>query len=288
MSGRPAKSGKLRRIQDLFTRGREVVLDPGGGQDRVTLWVAKPTAFEKDEAAKDGRAARAHRALAFDRDEREQAMVIAHLAEAGVDQVIDEILDTRGNEHFVKALDELRARKDWAERIEVMDREQVLAEDRTAGQEPDVLADVLREHAAEIDKLVAGYRSAGRAELLELDRAALDDAYRAMWREQVSFNAFMESRRISEFYYAIRDCAAVADGDGWCHDACDHRQRLCAERVEVHELPDVVLEAVRVALDELNMTPRDAGNSAAPTSSSASSERPNEAADSPPSIPTEM
>ena len=85
----------------------------------------------------------------------------------------------------------------------------------------------------------------------------------------------MEERRVTELYYAIRVCEASRDGMAYDHTRCDHRQRALDSRDQVRSLPEQVLVKVIEALDQLNVPQREAGNSDAPVSSSASSEQPN-------------
>lgn len=276
MKGRLAK---LRRVQELFTEGQLVVME--AGETAEPFWVTKPTAFERDEAVKDARAARARRALRFDRDENEQATVEAQLVELTREGLLDTLVGAKGNEHYVKALDDIRADKSWAERIEVIERTG-LEQDRDATDEDrETVRQVTTEYMAEVTRLQEGHDADYGAELDRLDDDELREQYRKTWRDMTAFEAFLEARRVSELYFALRLCEATRVDDEWVHDGCDHRQRLLESRDEVYDLPDALLVKVREAMEALSMTPREAGNSVAPLTSSGSSERQNAAEDSP-------
>jgi hypothetical protein len=275
MKGRLAK---LRRVQDLFTEGQIVVLEKNGVSE--PFWVAKPSSFERDEAVKDARAARSRRGLRFDNDPDEQAVVEAQLAQVSRADILDSLIGAKGNEHYVRALDEIRTNKDWAERIDVIDRAG-LEHDRDATDEDrETVRQVTTDYMVEVQRLQETYVGELRAELEQLPEEELQKKYRDTWRDMASFEAFLESRRVTEMYFALRLCEATRVDDTWVHDGCDHRVRLLDERNEVYDLPDALIDAVRQALEQLQMTPRDAGNSAAPATSSASSEQPAEEADS--------
>ena len=118
-----------------------------------------------------------------------------------------------------------------------------------------------------------------------VDRDELTREFLERWRQRISLDEFMEERRVTELYYALRVCQATRDGGTYDHTPCDHRQRALAAREQVRGLPEQVLTKAIEAIDGLNVTPREAGNSVAPVSSSAPSEQPNVPEDSTPSIP---
>lgn len=259
MKGRIAK---LRRIQDLFAEGQVVVLEKD--ENAEPFWITKPTAFERDEAVKDARAARARRGQRFDRDEDEQVIVAAQLDGMSRDELLDTLVGSKANEHYVKALDQIRTDKDWTERIEVIDRTGLEADRDAIEADRETVRTITTEYLAEISRLQQVYDDDHRAELNLLDDDALRTEYRKTWREMTAFQAFMETRRVTELYFALRLCEATRVDGEWVHEACDHRQRLLESRDEVYDLPDALLIAGREALEAMSMTPREAGNLAAP------------------------
>src|SRR6185295_19101865 len=101
-------------------------------------------------------------------------------------------------------------------------------------------------------------------------------AYVKVWVEMEGISAFEEERWATLLYYAVRDCAGRVPKDGTVadvdHSKCTHPRLLEAKR-EVRELPDGFREMVEPVLRESLMNQAEAGNSAAPTSSSGSSEQ---------------
>lgn len=279
---------KLRRVQELFETG--AIATVAADDEVVPFWIAKPNSFERDEAHKDGRAARARRVLRYDRDEDEQTVVEAQMLELDRETIVASLIAAKGSEFYVKASNEIRTREDWRERLEVLDRGDALLNDRQEVDEADreLLVQVNREFMDEHAKLVDRFEREAREELVGLDEDALHAEYRRNYREMVGVQAFLEERRRTELYFAIRMCDATHDGEHWDHAKCNHRERFCEYRHNVDELPDPVLVACRTVFEALLMTPEDAGNSAAPLSSSASSERSSAEEESTPSSPAEM
>lgn len=304
MSAARGRLAKLRRIQDLFVEGKIIVLIDKAG-DKTPLWVAKPSGFEKDEASKDGRNARAKRALLYDRDPDEQATVDNKLTELTTAEVIEALVSSEGNTFYVKALDSIRADKAWQERIEALDRGDALLADQPQNSEDEdvrsrldaeraLMRELHVEYTDEIQRLTDSYAQAKRDELGELDIEKLHHAYRAAWREMAATQSFLEERRITELFFAVRDCEATEDVDvpeddkgRWNHSQCNsHLATLAEHRHQVHEFPDVLVAMARDALIDLQMTPQEAGNSDAPASSSASSEQHDEGEGSTASTPS--
>lgn len=137
----------------------------------------------------------------------------------------------------------------------------------------------------EVDKRQKQYDAEVRAEYEMLDQEELAQKYREGIKGVLGSNAYLEESRISEIFYAVRDCQSPVTPP-FQHEDCDHSQRLIPTRADVRRLPDMIITAVRDVLTELNMPLREAGNSAAPRSSSASSERQDAAEESTVSTPS--
>lgn len=293
---------KLRRIQDLLTEGK--VLDIPADGETIRLWIAKPTAFERDEAASDGRSARALRSLKFDADEGEQAILTDRLKTLGRDKIVEGLAQAKSNDFYLQAMDEINADPEWNERMEALRRGQALIDDAGGrldvtdedersrlGEELELLRQLNTDYLVHLDGLIKKFTDEHKAELTDLTEDKLDAEYRKAWREMAGSQAFMTERRITELWYAVRDCEGVEDEagkDGFNHSRCNgHLRKLAEFRHEVNAFPDILLVMAREVLEDLNMSPQDAAFSDAPTSSSASSERPSEAAESEPSTPVE-
>ena len=106
-----------------------------------------------------------------------------------------------------------------------------------------------------------------------------------------TLDVFVQERRTTQLYLSLRQCQATdlstdVGTHDWDHSGCDHSRRLLPTRAAVRSLPDSVVEKVTSAIDQVTMSPRTAGNSDAPGSSSASSELQNDPAEaSSPSTP---
>jgi hypothetical protein len=153
-------------------------------------------------------------------------------------------------------------------------------------EEQSRLAAVNQEYMKALNDLVEARQEKRVAEYLTKTEDELAKDYEKSYRDQAGSNGFLNEYRTTELYYALRDCSAVPNENlGWDHSKCSHRERLCGSRAEERELPGVLIEKVREAITLLNMNPRDAGNSDAPASSSASSERRSVQEESTPSTP---
>lgn len=298
MSTTTKRLAKLRRVQDLFEPGKAAVVSDATNSLFEPFWLQKPNAFERDEATKDARAARARRVLTWDRDQDSQDIIEHQILDLTVEEKINGLIANRASEFYVKAADEIRTHKDWTERIEALDRGQSLLDEDGDDADPAEVAtvtEVSAEYYTELIKVQGRFATDAAQEYRDMDEVELAKAYREAWRETVGTEAFMTARRDSELFYAIRMCEATpvvemgnATPIGWDHAKCDHRERMLAERADVHGLPDAVLLACANVLNELQMSPAEAGNSGAPTTSSGSSEQPNVVEDSPASTQTEM
>lgn len=292
MSAKSGRATKLRRIQDLFIEGKVVELTGHDGST-VQVFVAKPSAFERDEAGADGRSARARAVIAFDRDEDQQIVVDARLAELKQSEKIEQLLGSKSNEFFLKAMDEIRADKAWEERLVALDRGYALLDEGPADPEDEdersrlaaereTLHQLNLEYQERVQELVVSYGKDFGEDLAH--RGVVDEEYRKAHREMVGTSAFLEARRLTELHFAVRDCEGVRDETkpgGWDHSRCNgHLLKLAEHRHEVRTFPDALLVAAREALEDLSMPPQDAAFSDAPRSSSASLEQPAEEEDS--------
>ncbi len=280
-------AGTLKRIQDLFRRGDVVVLEAENGET-VTVFVNKLNSLERDEAVKDGRQARALRMLSFDRNENEQAQLDVLIADMADEQLIEDLLRRRAGELLLKADDEVRSQPEWKEKIEALDRAQITAEGLASSHERQLITDLALEYEAAVSAL---HQKLQRGELRELratSRAELVKSYRRVWREMLGSTAFVEAKRQSEIWYALRDCEVELDDDNApILETLKVGARICPERVDVNSLPDEIVARVVAALDG-EMSSREAGNSDAPSASSGSSELRSVEAASMPSTPTEI
>lgn len=281
------KKAKQKRVTDLFMEGKILVL-PEDEDGPVTLWVNKLNPFEKAEAENDGHVAKSKRLLTIGPNDDEMTVLRANIQERTVDELVGYILRAHGNEFYVKALDDIRADEAWRDDLELLRRSDELADDGMPISEAEAkkLAELNTRYMAELNRLTQQHAQEKDDELRALDRPELGDRYITAYKDQAAIQSYLEEHRVTEIFFSLRDCNAVMDENGrWQHKACDHRERFLDERGEARGLPEQLLLMARKALTDLNMSPREAGNSAAPTGSSASLEQQSAEAASTPSTP---
>lgn len=282
---------RLKRITDLFIEGREVELGYDEQNEPVLIWVNKPNSFEEEESRRDGLAARTEHMLELKDDAHpDVANVLSQLSGWDKGKLIQARVNQKYDEDFMQALNDLESDKDWAERLEYLRRTAPILDD--AGVSADDprrtrYTEVNGEYMKAISDGVAKVQAERSADLADFSREELTEQYISDFREREAFGRFMAEKRVTELYFAIRDCQATRKDGKWDHLGCDHRKRLLMARADVRSLPQGVIETVINVLDNMSASPREAGNSAAPESSSASSEPLAAAEESTPSSPVE-
>lgn len=286
-----AKMSRFKRVTDLFEEGRIVVLDDNP-EDPVVVWVNKINPFEMEEARKDGSVGRARALLRLDQPDSPETLLFEQSLVGRTDEMlVAALVLSHQSEDYIAALDDLKADPEWKDNLAVLERADSQLMD--AGTAPDddeakYLSSLNQAYMQAIADLVAKHQEKRQSDYSGMTSEELRDKYRLSYRDQAGSNGFLNEYRTTELYFALRDCQAMpSDNLSWDHSRCSHRTRLCESRAEVRELPEGLIVAVREAITLLNMTARDAGNSDAPASSSASSEQPSAAAESTPSTPVE-
>jgi hypothetical protein len=285
---------KFQRVTALFEVGTEVVLEDDGPDGPVLVWVSKLNPFEQEEARKDGSVGRARAAMVLtDPLSPEMAVFEQALQNRTKKDVVQALVYAKQNQDYVRALDDIRALADWQDKLLVLERgdEQLADLDVPLDDEERTrLAALNQEYMGKINELVAKLQQERTDELEAMPEGEVFEAYKSEYRETTASQGFLTEYKISEMYYSLRDCEAKMGANGrWDHASCNnHRDRLCDSRGDIRLLPEGLIDLVTQAIRSLTMSPGEAGNSDAPASSSASSERPSEAAaGSTPSTPTE-
>ncbi len=286
---------RSRRIADLFVEGAECFLgqDDGGGD--VIVWVNKVNSFETEDARHDGAVARGRRIAELSKPENPEYLgLLSQINSWPDDRLAERRADQQINDLSLQALNDVEVEhKELIDRVRsgpsLLDDAQVPLDDprRAAlGEEQQEYFRLLRDRQTEL-------REQAVTTAKGLKRADLVDEYVEAWRDREALEAFLEERRITELYCAMRDCQGVVlSQDGavkhYDHSRCDHNVRLLSSRAEVRSFPEAALDQIIQLLDNLPVGSRDAGNLAAPESSSASSEQPKKEEESTPSTPEEM
>jgi hypothetical protein len=265
---------KLRRVTDLFVRGREVPLPDGS-----LLYVQALNSYERAAALTDSNTARARFTLALADGGEELLRIKARLFQHGRDEFIRELADSHvmyGTGKIVSAIDE---DAEWHERLSII-RQAQAGESATplTEQETELVTKLTQDYLAEIDRRRGDerdYYSQGLGDATDED---LIELYKQAWLEQKGNIVASAEYRQSELYYATRYCNAIASEAGtYDHTACNgHEERVFAERTDVREAPDALLALLTAAIEQIDFRGGDADlkGSARPMSSSDSSPPP--------------
>lgn len=297
--------GRIGKMIDLFTEGIEVYLgDDPETQKPIVVWVNKLNSFEVEEARMDGQVRRSERMAALGRENSpERAGVLAEISVWSHDQLATKLVDLRKEELYLDALNDLQEDSEQRERLDRIQRlPQLLADSNASADDPrrETLAEDQRTWMAALSKAQEKRQRDAHADAVELTREDLETAYFEQWRSGQTIDVFMQERRTTQMFLALRECDAVdvstdVKARKWDHSKCDHSKRLMSERSQVNNLPDVLVEKFIDAIDSVSVSPRQAGNSDAPASSSASLEpssaaeatsRPSTPEATPPVVPT--
>jgi hypothetical protein len=283
---------RLRRITDLFTEGVAVNFgdDPDGHP--VLVWINKLNSFEVEEARRDGAARRGVRLAALgEEDSPERAALRAEVGFWSDEELAERWVLQKSEEHYLDALNDIEADSKWKDKLESLRRLPTLMREASGAEDDprrDELIALQQEYYTAISDLQKKRQADAAKDASNMERADLETGFFENWRQRVTLDEFMEERRVTELFFAMRSCDGTRVGPAeFDHENCDHQQRALEERALVRRLPQPVLDKCLQALDELTVPLRDAGNSDAPASSSASSEQQSEPEASTPSTPAE-
>jgi hypothetical protein len=269
-------NGRLRRVTDLFVEGEEVFLGYDDNQEAVVVWVNKLNTFEIEEARRDGIVQRGLKMRDLgDPDNPERAAFDAEVQLMTDEKLQQAWVNHHVEEMYLDVVNDVESSEEWRVKVEEMRRMPTLLRDAGASDDDPRWKQLEEMQIAYMEALRAGQEQKQKESLREAQeftRKDLEASYFEKWRERQTLDLFMEERRITEIYVASRECYAIGKPGGWDHSKCDHGKRLLPERALVKSLPPQVIEKIIDALDRLTTPQRDAGNSDAPVSSSASSE----------------
>jgi len=273
---------KYRKLPDLYVKGAELVLEDG-----LVMWLQALNPFEVEEARKDAQVARARFGLAMKTiGSPEYDQLHASVLLRGETATIDDIIDARGADFFLKATQEIQVDPEWKERVEIMERSDAgdLSED---DPERALLNQINKDWLAEVQRRQVEDKDLLREQLERMSAEELMDEYSKEWIDRRGNVFALQAYIMTEVFYGARVCDAVPDDMGYfgtgSHASCNHRERVFESRDDVRELPTDLYEALREKFDSIAMSIRDAKNSPRPLSSSESSQRPSQAGESTPS-----
>jgi hypothetical protein len=269
---------RLKRITDLFVEGTALELGRDSVGAPVVVWVNKLNSFEDDECRKDGLAARSEKLMELDEHHPDVMNARSQLAKWDRDQLVEQAAQQKYDEDYLAALDDIESEEGWKEKLTYLRRMDELHTDADVPVD-----DPRREKYAEINEaffnrvreIAEGLQADRRKELLNLSVEELTENFVDDVKNRIAMSSFMEERRISEIWFATRDCQALPTDNGLDHSGCDHRKRMLENRADVRTLPEAVIVRIVEVLTEMTVDRRAAGNSDAPANSSESSEQPN-------------
>lgn len=270
---------RLRRVTELFVVGTEIELgtDPLDGRP-VLVWVQKLNAFEEEESRQDGLAARGMKLRELSQpDSADTAAIERQLEQCGFLELQELLLDHFADEDRAGAKDDVDSSEEWHERLPMVKRYQELLDDdgiEEEDQRRQQYKEIWGEYQVEIEEAFKKRRADRRVEFQTKTEDQIRDQLLERIKGLMGAVSFLEAKRVTDVYYALRDCRAVASKDKehrWNHSACQH-PRLLSKRSEVRELPEEITVRVIQALEAITVPMVEAGNLDAPTDSSVSSE----------------
>lgn len=264
--------GRLAKLTDLFEEGVVAPLKTSSGTE-VVVWLNKLSPFEMEQSTHEGRVARARIMLAIREIGTPESDLFRLASEdAPLQTIIDALLADKDNERTVKVIHELRADKDWKERLETLEwsTEQLKGKGES-DPEVQVVAKILDEYQAEIISRTEFLANQLRSELVVQPENKLREQHRDSYAQQQGISAFIREQAKSQIFYSMRICRADRDDNGrWQHEGCNHAERWLEDRTEVEQLPESLLDQVKAAYDQMNMDPDIARFLVGPASSSES------------------
>ena len=284
--------GRLRRITDLFVEGTEVYLGDDKDGNPVLIWVNKLNSFEVEEARRDGSSRRGLRLAELAQPSApERQSLIAEVAMWPDDKLRERWVGQKVEELYIDVVNDIEAEEEWRENLDVMRRLPTLLAEANAAPDDPRRQQLMELQEAYFTAIRERQEVKQREQLREaeaLSRDKLEESFFEQWRQRITLDEFMEERRVTELFYALRDCQATrVDPTTWDHSNCNHTEKMLANRGLVRGLPEAVLAKCIDALEGVTVPQRAAGNSDAPSSSSGSSEPQSVPEESTPSTPEE-
>lgn len=276
---------RITRIVDLFSEGTEVLLgyddtEPGIPKP-VVVWVNKLNSFETAEARADGSVRRSERMHQLGRpDSPEKLGFDAELGNLPREKLAERYVESRQDEIYLDVINDIETDPEWRERRERIERLPALLADADVAQDDPRRAQLAADQGEWMQAISEGQETKHRHTFDEAMEMQQEDLLADLWeryRQRQTLDVFMAERRVTQLYFAMRECNATNRSNeigqyDWDHTDCDHNRRLVNDRSEIRRLPDAVVEKVVQVLDDIYINPRTAGNSVAPRSSSGSSE----------------
>lgn len=281
----PPSRAKYKRTTDLYVQGRELELRDGN-----VVFVQALNPLERQEALGDAVAARARIILALEEiDSDEMRKVRGAFFQDGRAASIDAMLSNQTGEMLARISSQVRDQPEWREKMKIVDRNAELKARDPEDVERQALQKIESEWFAEVNERFDVERDSRRVQYEAMGDEELIAELKELWAKNRGDTAAENEMKVSELWFALRCCDGTKNEDGvWDHSACDnHQLRLYETKDEVARLPEPLMDEYLTAMSLLNLTVREAKNSARLQSSSGSSLQPDVAEESTPSTPEE-
>lgn len=275
---------KYKRLVDLYVTGTEFVL-----KDGTPMWLQVLNPFEREVVRREAQVAQARQILAMkEHGSDEHDRIRAGFYSEGREAAIEQLIDAELAKGFGKIVEGIRNDPEWTERLEIFDRGQedgpALGVEETllvAKVETDFYTEIGTRAATEREFLVGKYNGIENVD-------DLWEMFLQTWLDKLGTTAAMAEFKVAQLAYAARSCEGVQNDGTWDHTACQgHAERVWETYHEVRSLPEDLFAELNTAIDELELTEREAKNSDRQMSSSGSSQLPSEVEASTRSTPDE-
>lgn len=276
---------RLRQVTDLYVVGKVETL-----ADNSPVWVQVLNPFETDTARSEGLIAKARITLAlkeFGSDE--QAKVRMFFFEDGLDSARDMLVDARVAECAPKILDRIQNDAEWNERLLIMERGLDDTATTPEGEEYELLEKISTEYAEELNRRIIEERDFQQVRYSNAAEELLWSEYLDWYMTRRGSELMLAEYKVHQVLFGARWCYATQRETGlWDHAECaGHQERMFADKEEVRSAPAELVALLMAAVNDVEMTVREAKNSDRQGSSDVSSPLPSEVEASTVSTPIE-
>lgn len=273
--------GKYKKLSDLYTTGTELVFTDEDGNLTV-MWLQVMNPFEVDDARKDAQAARGRLTNALKTvGSLDYDAALGTFLSRGKEAAVTDLVNSKSLDWYVKAQNDIEVDPDWKERMTIMQRSVGDNAEALSDEEKAYLNEINGEWLAELDKRLREEQEYNSGRWNRMSDEDLIEDYREIYLERRGNDIAVAEYNITEMFYGCRMCDAVPVEGFFSKDAhvsCNHKEQVYDSKLEVRQLPDLLVTRLRDAFDGLALSVRDARFSPRQGSSSGSSPLPSEEA----------
>lgn len=243
------------RVTSLFQKGEAIRFEDADGA--FFLYVAAMNAPEREEAVLDGATAQARATVLNGPGSETYEALMDSLRGMTHDELVNELLPTKGLEAWNIAQDDLHADDYWrGDRLLLIERgdQAVTAGFDLSAEDQAKLAELNQEYLAAWRERTVGRLEEARRELAELSDEDLITAYLKAFAQSRTLSAQIDAYRVTMVYYGTRPCQGVERNDKSIdHSACEgHQRRLFPSREAVASAPTDLLQLLVTTAEKLD------------------------------------